>query len=84
MPQSSCFRKALRNQCVYGSQTLTKFARRNLYPNSSLIRDRLSQKMSLFVRFEILELGGRTLIADDRYSRHNWHKFKQQVQTLLF
>ena len=69
MPESSFFRKPLGNQRVQRSQTLTKSVRRHFYPNFPLIRHKLSYKISLLVRYEILGLFGNTLILDHMYSR---------------
>ena len=48
-----------------------------------LIQDKLSRKTSLFVGCEILGLFGNTLVTDHMYSRHNWGKFSQHVETPL-
>ena len=48
-----------------------------------LIQDKLSRKTSLFVGCEILGLFGNTLATDHMYSRHNWGKFSQHVETPL-
>ena len=83
MPESSCFRTLFRSQSVYGSQTLLKFARQDVYPNFSLIQDKLKEKTFLLVRSEIFGLFGKTLAVDHMYSRHNWEKFPQHVKTPL-
>ena len=83
MPESSFFRKPLGNQRVHVSQTLTKSVPRHFYPNFPLIRHKLSYKISLLVRYEIIGLFGNTLVLDHMYSRHNWDKFPQQVKKAI-
>ena len=83
MPKSSFFRRNFRNQRVHGSQTLTKSARQHFYPKFLLIQDKLSDETSLLVRSEILRLFGKTVTDDHMYYRHNWHQFRQQIQTPL-
>ena len=83
MSQSSCFRTRFLTQSVDVSQTLLKSPRQHFYPNFQLIENKLSQKTSLRVRSEILGLFLDTLAADHTYSRHNWAKFQQEIQTIL-
>ena len=83
MAESSCFRTHFGNRPRHGSQTLVETARRHFYSIFSLIWDKLSYKTSFLVRSEILGFFGNTLTTDHMYSRHNWDKLTQQVQTSL-
>ena len=83
MRESSCFRTLFPSQSVHGKQTLLKSVWDDVYPNLSLIQDKLSQKTSLFLEFEILGLFSNTLAADHMYSHHNWGKFREDVKTGL-
>ena len=80
MPESSCFRTLLHSQSVHGCQTLLKFVWHHVYPNFPLIQNKLNQKASLLVRFEIVWLFGNRLAADHMYSGHNWGKSLKQVK----
>ena len=71
------------NQRVNGFETLVKSARHNYFPNFPRIRDKLSWKKSVLVRFEIFRLFVYTLTPDDKYSRRNMQIFWQQLQTIL-
>ena len=81
--ESSCFRTPFEIQRVHGSQTLLKYAQQHFYPNFPLIQDNVSHKTSLLVTSGILGVFGNTLTANRMYSRHNWEKFPQHVQTPL-
>ena len=83
MPESFCFRTPLDSQRVQESETLLKSTPKHFYPKLSLIQEKLSEKISLFVRSEILAVFGKRLTADHMYSCHNWDKFSQHVQTSL-
>ena len=83
MPEGCCFRTPLESQRVQRSQTLLKSTPHHFHRKFLLIQDKLSQRTSLFVRSEILGFFGNRLTADHMYSRHNWEKFLQHVQTPL-
>ena len=69
MPVRPRFETPLENQRVHGFQSLLKSARQTFHPNFRLSQDKLSQKTSLLVRFEILALFGNTLTAAHMYFR---------------
>ena len=81
MPKSSCFRTRFQSQSVHGTQTPLKAVLQHVYPNFLLILDKLSQKTSLFVGYEIWRLFGNTLAVDHMHSRDNWGKFPQHFKT---
>ena len=83
MRVSSCFRTPFPSKRVHGSQTLLQPALQHFYANFQLIYDILSWKTFPLVRSKILQLFGKTLIADRMCSRHRWDKLPKQVQTLL-
>ena len=71
MRESSCFGTPFPSQRVHGTQTVLKGVSQVVYPNFPLMQDKLSQKTSLFVRFEILGVFCNTLATDDMCSPHN-------------
>ena len=83
MAVSSYFRAPFASKGLHGSETLLEPALKQFNPNFPLIKDKLSRKISTFVRFEILGVLGNTLAADHMYSRHRLEKLPEQVQTVL-
>ena len=83
MPESSCFRRLFCSQSVDGSQALRKSIWQELDPNFPLIQQKVSQKISLSLRCEILGLFSKTLASNHMYFRDNWGKFPQGVITPL-
>ena len=81
--ESSCIRTPFRGQHVNGSETLFKPARLCFYPNFPLISEKMSCKISLLVRFQILRLFFNMLMAYHMYPGQNLEKFPQQVKTKL-
>ena len=83
MPESSRFRTPFGNQRFYGSQTMRNSAWPYFYPNFQLIQHKLSEEMSLLVRYDILGLFGNTFTADHMNSPHNRDRLLQKVETPL-
>ena len=78
-----CFRTRFGSQCVNGSQTLLKSARRLFYLIISSTLDKLSWKASFRAIFKILGLFINTLTADGKYSLHNRENFPQPIWMIL-
>ena len=83
MPESSSFRTPFGSQSVHEFQTLLTSATDNFYPHFAVIQHILSQKIVLLVRSKIVGVFGKTLPADDMYSRQNWGKLPQHVKIPL-
>ena len=83
MSKTSRLRTPFGSQRVDRSQSLLKSARRHFYTIVPLIRDILSCKKSLLVRFEILALFVNTMTTEDKNSRRNRDHFEQQIQMQL-
>ena len=88
MCRTSRFTTRFGNQHVDGSQSLRKSARHHFYTIALLVRDKLSRKKTLLVRFEIrfevrLGLFLNTMTTDDKISRRNRDYFPQKIQTKL-
>ena len=83
MSKSSRLRTHFGSQRVNESQSLLKSARDHFYTIFQLIWHKLSCKMLLQVRFEILGLFLATMTNDDEISRRNRDNFGQQIQMQL-
>ena len=81
MPNSSCFRAPFKNERVHGFQTVMKPAGEHFYSNFPLFQDKLSWKISFWIRSKMLVLFLNTFTADHMYSRESWEKFLQRLQT---
>ena len=84
MPSSFCFRAPLKSERVHGSQTLLKSAWENFYCNFPVFQDKLSGKISFWIRSKMLRLFVKTLMCYHMYSPHSWEKFLQRVQAQLY
>ena len=83
MSKMSFSRQPFASQRVDGFQTLVNSARHEFYTTAPLIWDKLSWNMILLVISEMLWLFVNTLVANDKYSRHNRENFPQQIQMQL-
>ena len=83
MSVNSCFRTPVTGKRVHVSQTLPEPAVKHFNSSFPLMWEKLSWKISTFVRLEMLRLFGNTLMPDHKYSRHRLEKLPEQFQTLL-
>ena len=81
--QKLLFQNTFGESTVYGLKTLLKLALHHFHGYFPLSQDKLSQKISLLVRCQILGPFGNTLTTDHMYSRHHREKFPQHVQMPL-
>ena len=80
MSKRSFFRTTFDSQRIKGSKTRLKSARKHFDPLDWSIRDKLSWRLSLLIRFEILRLFVNTLTDDDKHYRHCKGNFAQSIQ----
>ena len=83
MRKRLCFWKPFGSEHVSESQKLLKFVEKHFYPTFSLFWAKLSEKMSILVRSEILGLLVNTSPADYKYSRSNRQNLPLPIQMQL-
>ena len=77
------FRSSFDSQHVKASETLGKSAWEHFYHIFSSLREEMTWKMSLLVKFEILGVFVQTLTADDRYRVQDCGNLPFPIQTPL-
>ena len=84
MSKRSYFRTRFGKQRVSGFETLLKSARQHYYRMLPRIWDKLSWKISVLVRSEMLGLFVNTLTAEYMHSSRNMQNLPQQLQTRFY